>query len=75
MRFLWVHTTFDDDGYLIPTIASVEPHGDTDWEVVPLFESQDQVDNTDWGSITRERFDWWAASIENGRRGLSPCWR
>jgi hypothetical protein len=63
MRFLWVHTTFDDDGYLIPTIASIEPRGDTDWEVVPLFESQDQVDNTDWDSITRERFDWWAASI------------
>jgi hypothetical protein len=63
MRFLWVHTIIDKDGYLVPNIASIEPRGDHCWEVVPLFERQEQLDVIDWGAILQQRFELWVASI------------
>jgi hypothetical protein len=61
MRFVWVHVVTDEDGYDIPSLASFEPKGDN-WEVVPLFESQDDVESANWDDIVPKCFSLWAAS-------------
>jgi hypothetical protein len=60
MRLIWVRVVKDNDGYDIPTLAAFECGGD-DWEVVPLFESHEEVESADWNEIVSRCFSQWAA--------------
>jgi hypothetical protein len=60
MRLIWVRVITDNDGYDIPTLASFECKGD-DWELVPLFESREEVELANWDEIVPKCFSQWAA--------------
>jgi hypothetical protein len=60
LRPIWVHVITDNDGYDIPTLASFEYKGDN-WELVPLFESREEVERVDWGEISLKCFNQWVA--------------